>query len=101
MRDICLTRNVLTSASQILILAAMQAAFEKAISVAGGVGALASKLNMGQSRISNWRKSGVPIEATPDIERALDGAVRCEEFFPDVQFDRDATGRVTAYRVRV
>ncbi len=56
----------------------------KAIEVAGGATKLAAALGVTAQRLSNWVERGVPAERCPDIERATNGAVRCEELRPDV-----------------
>ena len=60
-------------------------ALERAVNICGSQGALAAKLNVRQSHVAMWKKRGnVPAEYCPGIERATDGAVRCEELRPDV-----------------
>ena len=47
---------------------------DTAIKTVGGVTALAHKLGVGQSVVSNWRARGnVPVEYWPRIELATDG----------------------------
>ena len=58
-------------------------ALEEAISVAGGVGALASKIGVTPSAPSMWRKrQSIPAEYCPAIERET--GVRCERLRPAV-----------------
>ena len=49
---------------------------------------LAKKIAIPQSLISQWRLGvrQVPAERCPEIERATDGAVRCEDLRPDVDW---------------
>lgn len=50
--------------------------------------ALAEKLGIPQSLPFMWRaRKRVPAEHCPAIERATEGAVRCEELRPDVAWD--------------
>jgi DNA-binding transcriptional regulator YdaS (Cro superfamily) len=58
----------------------------KAISTAGGVSALAKELGATPQQVANWRVRGVPVEYCPAIERATNGAVRCEELRPEVDW---------------
>lgn len=60
---------------------------EKAIELSGGLARLAAAIGKSQQAVSNWRSRGVPTECCPAIERATDGAVRCEELRPDVDWD--------------
>lgn len=61
---------------------------DKAIEHAGGVTALAEKLGVRQSVVSNWRTRGasprVPAERCIAIEHATGGAVTRQELRPDV-----------------
>lgn len=60
-------------------------ALRRAIELAGGVSALASQLNTGQSTVSNWLMRGqVAIGKCQAIERVTDGVVTCHELRPDV-----------------
>lgn len=59
---------------------------DRAIRLAGGVGALADRINVAASAPSMWRTRGrVPAEHCPAIERET--GVRCEELRPDVPWD--------------
>jgi len=61
----------------------------KAIDLAGGVGAFARLLGIGQSVVSNWRARGaVSEDACPLIERKTAGAATCERLRPDVPWFR-------------
>lgn len=51
--------------------------------------------------MSGWHRNGVPEDKCAAIEAATAGAVRCEDLRPDVEWTRDAGGRVTGYHVRV
>jgi DNA-binding transcriptional regulator YdaS (Cro superfamily) len=57
---------------------------DKAAAACGGATGLAKALSVSVSRVCNWRIRGTPAERCPDIERATNGAVRCEELRPDV-----------------
>jgi DNA-binding transcriptional regulator YdaS (Cro superfamily) len=61
---------------------------DKAITHAGGVTALAEKLGVGQSVVSNWRTRGdeprVPAERCIAIEQATNGDVTRYDLRPDV-----------------
>jgi DNA-binding transcriptional regulator YdaS (Cro superfamily) len=73
---------------------------ERAIELAGGVGALASAIEVAPSAPSMWKKRGnVPAEHCPAIERATGGGVRCEDLRPDVAWDvlrEQSSGAVAA-----
>lgn len=61
----------------------------RAIDLLGSANALAQQLNVSAAAVGQW-KSGerrVPAERCPEIERATDGKVRCEELRPDVAWD--------------
>lgn len=61
-------------------------ALEEAIDVAGGVGALASRIGVAASAPSMWRKrESIPAEHCPAIERET--GVRCERLNPRVAWD--------------
>ncbi|WP_082823554.1 MULTISPECIES: helix-turn-helix domain-containing protein [unclassified Rhodanobacter] len=63
-------------------------ALDKAIDHAGGVTALAEKLGVRQSVVSNWRTRGasprVPAARCIAIEQATGGAVTRHDLRPDV-----------------
>lgn len=60
---------------------------ERAIRLVGGLSAMARVLDIRNYQvIQQWIKSRVPAERCPDIERATNGAVRCEELRPDVDW---------------
>ena len=45
-------------------------ALEKAITVAGGLSALAEKIDQKPQTVNNWRSRGVPPERVLDVEKA-------------------------------
>jgi DNA-binding transcriptional regulator YdaS (Cro superfamily) len=60
-------------------------ALDKAIKVAGGVTALASRLGTYQSKVSNWKsRKGVPAKWCIAIEQATGGKVTRNDLRPDV-----------------
>lgn len=60
-------------------------ALDEAIAKAGGVGALAARINVAASAPSMWKSRGrVPAEHCPAIERET--GVRCEQLRPDVEW---------------
>jgi DNA-binding transcriptional regulator YdaS (Cro superfamily) len=73
---------------------------ERAIELAGGVGALASAIGVAPSAPSMWKTRGnVPAEHCPAIERATAGGVRCEDLRPDVAWEvlrEQSSGAVAA-----
>lgn len=59
----------------------------RAIELLGGVSAAAETLGIkNYQTIQQWRRSGVPAEYCPAIERATKGQVRCEDLRPDVEW---------------
>lgn len=74
-------------------------AFERAVTQAGGLAALATAIGVKTSRAGNWYSRGVPAEHCPAIERVT--AVRCEDLRSDHTWTRDENGRVTGYHVRL
>lgn len=61
-------------------------ALDEAITAAGGVGALAARIQVAASAPSMWKQRGrVPAEHCPAIERETQ--VRCERLRPDVAWD--------------
>jgi DNA-binding transcriptional regulator YdaS (Cro superfamily) len=54
----------------------------------GGGHALAKEVGVSQVMISQWKTGTkqVPAERCPSIEKATNGAVRCEELRPDVDW---------------
>lgn len=61
-------------------------ALEKAAEIIGSQTALAYLLGVSKAAVGQWKEPGrrVPAEHCPLIERATDGAVRCEELRPDI-----------------
>lgn len=61
-------------------------AFEIALSRVGGPTEMARRIGSSVQAVCNWRVRGVPVEKCPDVERACDGVVRCEELRPGVNW---------------
>jgi len=61
---------------------------DRAFEVLGSQVALANALGVTKAAVGQWRDPGrrVPAEHCPVIERLTDGAVRCEDLRPDVQW---------------
>ena len=58
---------------------------QKAANILGGVVALADSLGLNNYQTAQqWAKTQVPAEYCPDIERATNGQVTCEELRPDL-----------------
>jgi DNA-binding transcriptional regulator YdaS (Cro superfamily) len=68
----------------------METPIENAVAIAGGRQALAMQIGLkSSSYIRNWIVRGrgkVPAEYVISIERATNGAVRCEDLRPDVDW---------------
>lgn len=64
-------------------------AIERAAQLLGSQSALADLCGVSKGAVSQWKEPGrrVPAEYCPLIERATDGAVRCEQLRPDVAWD--------------
>lgn len=80
----------------------MQAAIREAVrSMEGGQVALARVVGVSQSLVSNWCVGNlvVPEDRCPKIEAA--SGVRVERLRPDLDWKRDATGRVLGYFVEL
>lgn len=62
---------------------------DRAAQIVGSQAALASVLGVTRAAVNQWKDEGrrVPAEHCPAIERATNGAVRCEEIRPDVAWD--------------
>lgn len=60
-------------------------ALQRAMDLSGGPVRLAAKLGISTQRLCNWNgeRRRVPIVWCPAIERAVGGAVRCDELRPD------------------
>lgn len=62
-------------------------ALNKAQQILGSQTALAHAVGVVPQVVNNWHRRGnVPAEYCPRIEKATDGAVRCEELRPDVDW---------------
>lgn len=63
-------------------------AIERARDILGGTGALACALGVKPPTVSQWIKGDrpVPTDRCPAIEKATEGAVRCEDLRPDVDW---------------
>ncbi|WP_417252763.1 helix-turn-helix domain-containing protein [Castellaniella sp.] len=63
-------------------------AIERAISIVGSATRLAKILGVSTQAVCFWRNGarGIPAERCPSIERATQGAVRCEDLRPDVDW---------------
>lgn len=73
-------------------------ALKTAIDKAGGQAKLALLIDVKPNVIGNWKLRGqVPEEKCPSIETAT--GVRCEELRPDVNWQRDETGKVLGHFV--
>ena len=62
--------------------------FNKALEIVGGPSKMAAQLSVTVQAVCFWRdeKRQLPAEHCPSIERATNGAVRCEELRPDVEW---------------
>lgn len=63
-------------------------AFSNATQIVGGVVKMARLLKVSSPTVSQWKNDGRPIPAArcPTVERATNGAVRCEDLRPDVDW---------------
>lgn len=63
-------------------------ALDKAVSIIGSMQVLADLLGVTKGAVGQWKLEGrrIPAEHCPAIERFTDGAVRCEELRPDVDW---------------
>lgn len=61
---------------------------EKACRILGSQAALAAVLKVTAPTVNQWiiGKRPIPAERCPAIERATEGAVRCEDLRPDVDW---------------
>lgn len=75
----------MTSASQRL-----QLGLDAAIGAAGGSAALAGKLGLSPSAVSNWRGTGIPLARVPDVARVT--GVPFHVLRPDVFPERSYAG---------
>lgn len=62
---------------------------EKVAAVLGSQAALAALCGVSRGAVNQWKDPDrrVPAEYCPLIERATNGAVRCEDLRPDVAWD--------------
>ncbi len=60
----------------------------QACNIAGGVTSLAAIIDVKPPTISQWLNGTrqIPAERCPEIEKATNGAVRCESLRPDVDW---------------
>jgi DNA-binding transcriptional regulator YdaS (Cro superfamily) len=67
----------------------MNQAIKRAIDVTGSGAALANAVGRSPQFVSQLLRGdrSVPAELCPEIERATNGAVRCEDLRPDVHWD--------------
>jgi DNA-binding transcriptional regulator YdaS (Cro superfamily) len=65
--------------------------------------ALARDTDASREAARHWLsgRQPIPLDRCPAIEAATAGKVRCEDLRADVDWTRDAKGRVTGYHVRV
>ncbi len=63
-------------------------AFEQALAQIGSMQLLADHLGITKGAVSQWKLEGrrIPAEHCPSIERLTNGAVRCEDLRPDVDW---------------
>ena len=63
-------------------------AIQRACEIAGGQSAMARLLGVKPPSVNEWIKGGRPVPAArcPAIEKATQGAVRCEDLRPDVDW---------------
>jgi len=60
---------------------------KKAIDIAGSQSALAAACGVVPQVVNNWmRRNSIPADRCIDIDRATQGAVRCEDLRPDVDW---------------
>lgn len=77
---------MLTSNPHVFIIPVMEN-LKKAIHIVGSQAGLARSIGVVQQVVNNWIKRGnVPAEYCPRIERATNGAVRCEDLRPDIDW---------------
>jgi len=68
----------------------MEHAFERAEQAAGSAARLAEGLGVSLQVLGNWKRRGPPAEKCPALERAVHGAVVCEDLRPDIAWRRVA-----------
>jgi DNA-binding transcriptional regulator YdaS (Cro superfamily) len=59
---------------------------KRAAEIVGSQRDLANYLGVTPGAVSQWSTAGVPVERCIDIEKATNGAVRCEDLRPDVDW---------------
>lgn len=74
-------------------------ALQRAIRSCESQAEFAAKLGISSPSISEWLRRGVPRDRCVDIEHV--SGVPCEQLCDEVEWHRDAQGRVTGYFVRV
>jgi transcriptional repressor of cell division inhibition gene dicB len=52
----------------------------------GGISRLAKHFDITPWAVSRWKVLGVPADRCPDIELLTNGAVKCEDLRPDVNW---------------
>lgn len=63
-------------------------ALNRAAEMLDGVNSFARAIKQPQSKVSNWKaRRSVPAKYAPTIERVTNGAVKCEELCPDVEWE--------------
>lgn len=65
----------------------VQKPIERAIEIVGSAKKLAEILGVTSAAITQWKDGRVPAERCPEIERATQGRVLCEELRHDVAWD--------------
>jgi DNA-binding transcriptional regulator YdaS (Cro superfamily) len=69
-----------------------QSPIKRACEIAGGISKMARALGVKPPTVAQWvtdrdsLRRQVPAERCPSIERATNGAVRCEDLRPDVDW---------------
>jgi len=62
-------------------------AAQHAVNLLGGPIQAARKLEIDRYQtVQSWTRNRIPAEYCPSIERALEGAMKCEEMRPDVDW---------------
>lgn len=60
-------------------MSSMENSIEQAVRLAGGQTAMANALGVSPQAVQQWEKRGiVPADKCPEIEKLLNGQVRCE-----------------------
>lgn len=75
-------------------------ALSKVIRAVGTSAELARVCRQFPQTITRWKKKGaIPVHHCPAVEEAT--GIPCEELRPDVDWERDASGHVVGYLVRL